>query len=232
MTLEARGAVMLPPSPNVQALESVLARDSLILDMGAFQGRNGAYLTALGHRVISVEKTFDATLAGKTINPLAGDGFICGDLREPMFADETFDIVICNYVLQEIPKSEAITAIRGLQKLTRPGGINLIEAYTGTQNQQRDVPSLNLYPPGSLSSLYGDAGWDIIGESELFAPLVFAERTNGELKITVDSKAMVLAKKPRKIISQREDLLRQADHYRRIDTEYSDHLRQMADQLE
>ncbi len=183
--------------PYIRELSGILPPDSLVLDMGSWEGNNGNYLAEEGHRVVSVELDKSAALRGERINRAVGrsisNSFVNGNMLHPMFADETFDAVISTIALQDlVPKAKAIKALGSLLDLTKPGGLNLTRVYIGTSRHQAiKSHKYSVFAPGELQSIYSSQGWEFVKEP-------FQTRGPLELTITggINSVSQVFARKP------------------------------------
>ena len=158
----------LTADPYIREIEDILPPNSLVLDMGSWEGHNGSYLAERGHRIVSVELDRAVALRGAKIKNALGrtllNSFVNGDMLYPMFADETFDAVISTIALQDlVPKNRAIAALQGIFDLTKPGGLNLTRVYIGTELQQRiKAEKYSVFGPGELQERYSGQGWEFV----------------------------------------------------------------------
>jgi len=183
--------------PYIREFGDLLLPNSLVLDMGSWEGYNGNYLAERGNRVVSVELDNEAACRGEKIKQALGrtvsNSFVIGDMLYPMFADETFDAVVTTLVLQDItPKTKAIEALMGILDLTKPGGVNLTRVYIGSEQHQRlKADKYSVFGPGELQSIYLAQGWEFIRPT-FQTPGPFELNSNG----SISSVAQVFARKP------------------------------------
>lgn len=141
-----------------------------LLDLGAGPGRHSAFAAKHGFDVTAVEP--DAKLCG-VLREISGIEVIEADMAS-YHPGKQFDVVICAMVLHFLSKAEVDQAIGFMHQTTKPGGINVISAYTN-QNAT-DFMATNPYgdhgyllKPGELKSCY--EGWEILEYEEDWTPL-------------------------------------------------------------
>lgn len=69
-------------------------------------------------------------------------------------ADDSFDIAVCNDVLQHLPTDDAVPALIELRRVTRPGGAVLVR----TRGAHRGEPERQSYDPERLARSLREAG--------------------------------------------------------------------------
>lgn len=192
---------LIGPNPFVREAAEVLKPGSNVLDYGAGYGYNSMYLADLGHFVVSVDINRGYLEDGQKMTAALGATAaknivrVQGDLRAPMVRPN-FDAVVMTNVLQFIPRSEAMRAVLGMERLTKPNGLHIVSAYIGTPEDQKEKPNLNLYKPGELAAFYSSAGWHIWEHREHLKPLEYGVDENGNSKAYVHSQAYMIARKP------------------------------------
>ena len=136
-----------------------------LLDLGAGHGRHAKFALQHGFKVSAVEPDNELCAVLKQIPDLL---VIKSDIAS-YHPDKKFDVVICAMVLHFLTKEEVDQAIQLMHQTTKPGGINVISAYTN-QNAP-DFMSDNPYgdhgyllKPGELKSCYKD--WEILEYEE------------------------------------------------------------------
>lgn len=102
-----------------------------ILDAGCGDGVNLRYLLKIPNSTIwGVDYNFERLLkAQKLITNNEQALLILGDLLKQNFADNCFDIILCNHVLEHIEKD--FDVLMNLQRMLKPGGLLIL----GTPNE-------------------------------------------------------------------------------------------------
>jgi SAM-dependent methyltransferase len=155
-----------PPNNLVTEQEGLLRHKAggLALDAGCSFGRNSYYLAEKGLDVVSVSNQPEELLAATELlsrKSLAGHvHFLAGNIVQLPFPERVFDVAVCNEVLQEIPKDERMTTLRGLAGVTKDGGFNIVSGYV--VDSQNDDPSAKWFRPGELRRIYESFGWRIL----------------------------------------------------------------------
>lgn len=97
-----------------------------ILDLGCGQGNTTRFLAGTFAGATAVGLDYDQKLVdyarGQAGNP-AGVSFQQGDAAALPFADASFDLVFCRYLLLHLPDPDA--AIREMLRVTKPGGYTI-----------------------------------------------------------------------------------------------------------
>jgi ubiquinone/menaquinone biosynthesis C-methylase UbiE len=163
------------PHPFILEMEPYLAPGSRIADVGSFSGDNGLYLANKGHDVAFIDIGHDALVDGvskaKTLGSTAtATLFIEGDARHLMFPNNTFDAVISTHVLQMLPKADTRQALIELRRITKPGGLNAVKVYAGTDHEVDVRPKFAIFAFGALKSAYESAGWSSLDHQEYHNP--------------------------------------------------------------
>jgi SAM-dependent methyltransferase len=188
------------PHPFVQELESYLAPESLVADIGSFSGNDGLYLAQLGHRLAAVDIKLEALKDGihkaEALGAVAARSlFINGDVRQLMFRDGQFDAVIALHMLQLLPKQDIPQAIDEIQRTTSAGGLNAIKVYAGTSHEIAVRPRYSIFEFGALKRVYESSGWETLHYDEHHI-----EPANNDDGIS--SYAKLIARKPNTQVSR------------------------------
>jgi 2-polyprenyl-3-methyl-5-hydroxy-6-metoxy-1,4-benzoquinol methylase len=139
-----------------------------ILDAGAASGRNALYLASLGHTVDALDVTLK-DLHHIRAQALGNVHVIAADVRNVPVRN-SYDAVIMNYVLHELPMEDKRRTIQGLQTVTKPMGIHAISGYYGEHPEALQ--------PLELHAWYAQAGWYIESYNEINLPVQqFAGKT-------------------------------------------------------
>ena len=221
--------VAFNPDRVVLDAEPLLARGSYVLDVGSGQGTNGTYLAFQGHKAHSLELNSDYLENGRRIIRALGglataNTIEQGDMRDINYREE-FDAVIATRTLQLIAKPEAYQVIHKMREATKPGGLNIINAYVAESDQQAEMPNFALFEPTELKRLYKAAGWGIISFD---SPSERVELDYTGAEPGCSSKAQLIARKPSATEAVRQALIAQAQHYYRSDPEHYDDLMEEA----
>lgn len=219
----------------VEIAAKQLQPNSLVLDVGPGEGRNSYYLAELGHHVVMLDVVpdylVDAKHRARHMGGLATQHTlpVLGDISNPMFQDEAFDAVVANHVLQFVDKA----AVKGLQDMTKPGGIHVVEAYIGTPSQQAAKSEYSVFGQSELADVYQAAGWEVHEYDGAIKPFnSFEDTFSGQVVSTIQSKTQIIATKPgvAKVAvvqpkKQGPNNGYSAEYWRRADPEMYDHLR-------
>jgi SAM-dependent methyltransferase len=130
--------------PRFEALqtEDVLApvldllppRPGKVLDVGAGTGRDAAWLTKRGHRVLAVEPVSELRQAGQALHDKSGIEWLDDSLpllRRTKALGETFDLILSVAVWQHLPPDQHRVAIATLSSLTALGGRLILSVRHG-----------------------------------------------------------------------------------------------------
>lgn len=141
------------------------AENGDLLDLGAGHGRHTKFASEHGFKVTAVEP--DPELYTE-LGQISSIDAINSDIASYQ-PDKEFDVVICAMVLHFLSKDEVNQAIKLIQEITKPGGINVISAYT--DQNPADFMADNPYGdhgyllrPGELKSCY--EAWEILEYEE------------------------------------------------------------------
>jgi ubiquinone/menaquinone biosynthesis C-methylase UbiE len=223
----------MPPYPRphafIQELESYLAPHSMLADVGSHNGYNGLSLSEVGHTVVNIDVVRESLQSGlHDVSKLGAiatrNFFIQGDARNLMFADSTFNAVISMNMMQHLSSEDSTSALNELQRVTKPGGYNAIKVYAGTTHEITVRPRFTIFKFEQLRQKYQSKGWHILKYDEQHI-----EPTNDTDGISSYSK--IIARKPSGNETIKQDLLRRAEYYRRVDIDYCDLLIEQAHSL-
>lgn len=141
-----------------------------LLDLGAGHGRHAGFASEHGFNVAAVEP--DNELCA-ILDKIPDIKVIQSDIAS-YHPDKDFDVIICAMVLHFLKKEEIDQAIQLMQQTTKPGGINVVSAYTdqNTSDFMADNPYGDhgyLLKPGELKVYY--EGWELLEYEEDWTPL-------------------------------------------------------------
>lgn len=119
------------PQPGVSEFVAGLPPRSLVLDVGAGDGRNSSVVIAAGHQAVLLDiasTALDLALHNlrnaQSIMPLA----VLGSMEEMPIAAAQFDAVIC---LDALPQAHhAERAMREIHRVLKPGGHAFLNLFT------------------------------------------------------------------------------------------------------
>lgn len=165
-----------PPAVEILELADRLPRRASVLDLGCGDGRNALPLARAGHRVTAVDTSVAALeslrraalreAAGADPGAPLGMQLIHADLADmgPLSA-HGYDLIIAHGILHLLALPDRDRLIDRMRRQTRPGGWNVIAAFTNAISPPEDMAHLcrGLFEEGELFQRYGD--WRIELES-------------------------------------------------------------------
>ncbi len=104
---------------------------SRIADIGAGTGRDAAWLTGKGHRVLAIEPVRELRNAGMTLHQATPIEWLDDRLPDLVHVDGSFDVLLLSAVWQHLDDGERDSAIRRLRQLMAPGGLVIISLRHG-----------------------------------------------------------------------------------------------------
>jgi SAM-dependent methyltransferase len=108
----------------------------LICDIGTGPGHVARYLHDRGAKVCGIDLSAQMVERARRLNP--GILFRQGDIFALDVADETFVGITGFYALVNIPRPEAVRALRELRRVLKPGGLVLLTFPIGDHLLRRD----------------------------------------------------------------------------------------------
>lgn len=130
-----------------------------VLDLGCGMGRHALVFARHGYQVTAVDSSQIALAqveekAKKMRVPVKN---ILGDYRAPLFADESFDMVICYNVIYHGLREEMVRAINLCQKYLKPGGVLFLTCPTRDDGKYGDGEQIAPHTFLSENSTHPDA---------------------------------------------------------------------------
>lgn len=151
----------LQPNRYVKKIPDIL-KTGKVLDVGVGEGRNALYLARKKFTVVGVDISKRAIkkfldLAKEKRLEVTG---IVADANKYKF-DDIFDAIICTATLHYFTRDQIKKLIGKMKAHTRPGGINLITAFTKSDIGYKEYPKFYFFEDEKeLQDLYND--WEII----------------------------------------------------------------------
>jgi len=156
-----------------------LVRGKKCLDAGCGAGARDVFeLWRRGFDVYGVDAILENVLLARELHPEIADRVSVADLREPLqFTDGSFDLVVCNAVIQHIPRNDvyAVT-LPELTRVLRQGAVlqlmfkngdGVLSLYDADYEETR---TFLLYDEHVLAERLARLGMDIIGPGEAREP--------------------------------------------------------------
>lgn len=195
-SVDGHELMLLPPPEVVERLEPLLPRESLVLDVGAYNGRSGFYLAAKGHNVESMEIKEAYIQEGRRIGRELGNialknTFIQADIVDIDHAGY-YDGVIATCSLQEVARTALHRTLGKIQNATRSRGLNAVKAYVATPREQALAPTSAFFQPNELFRIYKETGWDVISQEQKLQPM----RQQEDGRMSYSSYSELIARKP------------------------------------
>ncbi|HMI91855.1 MAG TPA: class I SAM-dependent methyltransferase [Polyangiales bacterium] len=106
--------------PRFTRFQQLLAPEARVLDLGAGPCADAAELSALGLRVVAVDRSAEMLRLGRA--RFAGPR-VRADLRALTFADARFDGAWANASLLHLRREELLPALAGVRRVLRPSGV-------------------------------------------------------------------------------------------------------------
>lgn len=203
----------------------MLQPESLIADIGSFQGDNGVYFANQGHKIVSVDIEYEPLAAGKQRAMELGtiamrSYFINGDAQHLMFPNDKFDAVICMHMLQTIPEGYQ-EALSEVTRITKPGGLNAVKVYAADPEVAATRPKYKIFESGELANFYQKIGWQTLNYKE--------DLSNKAGEEGISSYSQIIAQKPMAGLGVRNTYKRQAAYYYHSDSELYYHYMELSE---
>lgn len=131
------------------------------LDLGAATGRDAAWLSGRGHRIVAVEPVRELRDAGQGLHPLDAVEWLDDRLPEleRIGADEMFDCVLANGVLHHLEPDAQEAAIRRLAGMLKLGGLLIASLRHGAGPSKRRAWTIDV---DALVAVARAEGMDLI----------------------------------------------------------------------
>ena len=148
------------------------------LDAGCGAGARDVFLLSqLGYSMTGLDAVEENIQVARRVHPDIADQLLVADIAEPLpFEDARFDLILCNAVIQHLPKEVVFHQVLGeyarvlkplgvLQLMFKPGqGIKtVVDPGYGVQGVSR---SFQLYEEQELLGALSDLGLHIVEEGE------------------------------------------------------------------
>jgi SAM-dependent methyltransferase/uncharacterized protein YbaR (Trm112 family) len=125
-----------------------------LLDVGCNWGRWTLAASGAGYEAVGIDPSLDAIAAATRVAAQLGREaeYVVADARHLPFPDSSFDVVFSYSVLQHFGKEDALTALREMHRVLRPGGravVQMANAF-GPRNLYRQLLRLRFREPRGL----------------------------------------------------------------------------------
>lgn len=143
-----------------------------VLDIGSASGRDSAWFTSRGFKVVGID--ISESLVEMAIKSVPNAHFVVMDLMDLDFPDESFDGIWCSCVLLHISRADAPVAVQKMAKKLRPGGVLYILVKEGnTEGLEEDarydnaVKFSSYFEVSEIRTMLKDAGLNIVEISDM-----------------------------------------------------------------
>lgn len=151
--------------PELRRFRSYLQPGARVLDVGCGGGRDLVVLKELGLHPIGLD--FSPKLAALAAER-SGSETIVGDMRDPPFADATFDGIWAAAAILHLDRNELMPTLRQFRRLLAPGGVLFASMKMGRGSERTADGRLFTY-------VVPEAWTDLLTASGFVAPEVRTE---------------------------------------------------------
>ena len=139
-----------------------------VLDAGCGEGKNAAFLAALGAEVHAFDVSLIAVERARTAWPQSDAvRWEVADVRSRPLPDQVFDVVIAYGLLHCLANaSEVVGVIERLQRATRAGGLHLLCAFNERKQDLRAHPGFHPVLLRHEAFLECYAHWTVLEQSD------------------------------------------------------------------
>ncbi len=121
-----------PPALLLDSLVR-LPTQSAILDLGCGGGQDARFLLAKGFCVVGMDLTTAFLRTAQNTAPSIP--LVLADMRDLPFRRDSFDAVWAAACLMHVPKPEAVSVLKSLSHIVRPGGLLATTVTYGTRSR-------------------------------------------------------------------------------------------------
>jgi len=200
LTFDGAPLTIFEPDSLVHEAAGLLMPHSLVVDIGVGRSQNSLFLAEKGHTVHGIERDFGLASDAERLRRFIGGWALnyhveAGDITELPLNSETYDAAVATRLLHETTPEISQNILDTMQRITKPGGLNIVRAYVAPIEEQVALPHLNLFEPEELREQYEQAGWLIEKHESSYEPEKGAiEYKRGGPRCTVTDQ--LVARKP------------------------------------
>lgn len=163
----------------LEELIQCLPKEAKVLDVGCGAGVPITRILSQSFDVIGVDLSEEQIRLARELVPEVG--FICQDMTELGFPDESFDAICSYYAIIHVPRDEHRGLLRNFHRMLKPGGLVLLSM--GFSNSTTDIEEdffgarmyFSHFDAETSLKMLADCGFRIIWSDLVVEQLAFGE---------------------------------------------------------